>query len=338
MKRFLSLLLVFLLCLGLCACNNSDSVNTDADDEEVEENEDNDEEKKSEGKDSEDNDSDEKEEKPEKDEQNTKAEETTTQAPVKSGLDVVLAYAYDRDAHIVVKNVSDKPILSFTVAFICFDKNGLPLDDNYTKGNCSAVNLMPGEKGKVSFYESSEAAYVSATVSKITYQGNEEWENNNVDVWYDNVIKNFTVDAYNDAVALFAGDAKKAETNEYVSIDSTDKVYRNQYSTKDDFDFTITNISDKDIAGLNVLVLEYDENGYAVSTSPYNTYFKNDNKTGGTVNLVSGATDSFTDDLFFVAECKQYKCIVSYIEFTDGTSWENPYKYEWLFVNNKSFN
>lgn len=340
MKKFLSLLLVFLLCLGLCACNNSDSANTDADDEEVEENEDNDEEKKSEGKDSEDNDSDEKEEKPEKDEQNTKAEETTTQAPVKSGLDVVLAYTYDNDIKIVVENVSDKPILKFSVAFLGFDKNGLPTKDKYTTGNSSTANLMPGEKKLVSFYDSTGAEYVGATVSKITYQGDEEWErpDDNVTQWYETLKSRFSVESYNAGLSAMATEAVKAETNEFVTIDSTNKVDRNSYSDKDDFDFVLTNISDKDIVKVSVRVLEYDENGYPVSTSPYDTYCMNDYGTGGTVNLVSGETKTFTSSLFFAENCKQYKCVVQSIEFSDGEEWQNPYFYEWILVNNKSFN
>ena len=86
------------------------------------------------------------------------------------------------------------------------------------------------------------------------------------------------------------------------------------------------------------VVFQNYENGYAVSTYPYDTYCMNDYGTGGTVNLVSGATKTYTASLFFEGTCKQYKYVVQSVTFADGEEWQNPYFYEWIFVNNKTFN
>ena len=68
-------------------------------------------------------------------------------------------------------------------------------------------------------------------------------------------------------------------------------------------------------------------NGLPFSTKPYDRFAKNDRSVGGTVNLVSGSTNTYNSVLFFEPDCKNYKYVVQKIIFTDGTEWQNPYIY-----------
>ncbi len=324
MKKIIAFILALSICFAFCSCGGVDTDVPEKDGEIAEE-------KESENKNSDEADAND----------DTDNDEVTTlkkDAFVENhGVEVVASYVYDGDVYVVVKNITEKPVLSFTVAYLAFDKNGLPTESNYKRGTNSTANIMPGEKKIVSFYGNSTDAYASAIVTNITYSDDTTWEFDKVSDWYATIKKDFTVAAYNESLTKIAAEAIKAETNEYLSIDSTEKIHRNQFSTQDDFVFTLTNKSSKDIVKATIRVLEYDENGYAVSTSPYDTYCKNDNSTGGTINIAAGDTDEFSSNLFFEASCKQYKCIVQSVEFADGETWTNPYLYEWIITNNKTF-
>ena len=61
--------------------------------------------------------------------------------------------------------------------------------------------------------------------------------------------------------------------------------------------------------------------------SNYNMNTYNSINQKGTVNLVSGSTNTYNSVLFFEPDCKNYKYVVQKIIFTDGTEWQNPYIY-----------
>ncbi len=254
-----------------------------------------------------------------------------------SDMAVSFAYMNQRYTNIIVENTSDKVILDYKVAYIQFDKNGFSVSSNqYEGGSITAANLLPGDKEISSFY-GVNGKYVVATIVYIRYQGDETWEANNIEAWADNTIKNFTVDGYKESINALKDKAVLAETNEYVEIVSTEKYHDNQFSNKDDLSFTLKNISSNTIESATLCLLEYDENGLAIPTSPHNTYAKNDHVIGGTINLLSDTTNSFIKSLFFEPTCEKYKCIVKDIVFSDGTEWTNPYVYEWIFCNCDQF-
>ncbi len=166
-----------------------------------------------------------------------------------------------------------------------------------------------------------------ATVIYIKYQGSEEWKADNVELWANDVINTFSVDSCEESMNELKEKADLAEQNEYLQIVSTRKYHANQFSNNDDFDFTLKNSSDNTIETVTIHVLEYDENGLPFSTKPYDRFAKNDRSVGGTVNLVSGSTNTYNSVLFFEPDCKNYKYVVQKIIFTDGTEWQNPYIY-----------
>lgn len=250
-------------------------------------------------------------------------------------LDIATSFVYDDSAYFVVENISGKTIIDFEIIYRKYDANGLSIDNGYSRQKISSANMLAGEKDAVSAWESS-TAYVKGVISSITFDSGEKWSNPDAEIWA--ITRgNFSVEEYNAEIAAMAEEAKKAETAPYLTIVSTEKYNDNSYSSSDDFDFDIKNISGKTISKADFMVLEYDANGYAISTSSYNNYCKNSRTVSGTVNLSPDEQSGFTSDLFFSAECEQYKCIVSAVTFDDGTEWKNPYLYEWILVNSPKY-
>ena len=323
MKRFISLLLALVALFGLCSCGSSGS--------DKDKTKDTDKESSSDVKNDENKDNDKAGNLLDKEDEGLGDK----------GLKAVLAFAYDYDVNIVVKNTCDQAVLNFNVAYVCFDRNGLPTTagDEYEKGSASAANIMPGDKSLHSWYDSGESFYVVATVCGIDYQDGTTWEaeENSIKKWAKNTKKNFKIENYQADMNSLKAEAALAETNEYLELTSFSIEHGNQFSDKHDLHFTIKNISEKDITIARIFVLEYDDGGFPVSVSPYDTYCLNGHTTGGNVNLRPGESSSFTDDLFLSGPTENVKVIVSEVEFHDGTVWNNPYLYEWVVANNHSF-
>ena len=254
-------------------------------------------------------------------------------------LRIVAAFKYNGYLYVVAENAGEQPIINFDIAYINFDRNGFTTTTNgngYEGGSVNAANLMPGEKSIFRWY-SSDGEYTTATVIHVDYADGAQWNATNINYWVEETKSNFTVDQYNADVEALADEGQLAESNEYVSLDNYYLQHGNQFSTQHDLWFTITNKSEQAISIANVYVLEFDDNGFPVNVSPYDTYCMNGHSTGGTVNLAPGQTNSYSDDLFTSASTAQIKVIVTYLEFQDGTEWHNPYMYEWILTNHDEY-
>ncbi len=53
--------------------------------------------------------------------------------------------------------------------------------------------------------------------------------------------------------------------------------------------------------------------------------------------MAAAQSGSYSDTLFLQSTTTQIKTVISYIEFQDGTDWENPYLYEWVVSNNSAY-
>lgn len=252
-------------------------------------------------------------------------------------LKVIAAYIYDTDTSVIVENCGNKPIVKYTVAYMQFDRNGLLCKDGskeYTKGYDDSVNLMPGEKAHSTWW-GAKGMYATAAITKVEYADGTVWEASGLSSWVETQKNTFSVTDHNAKLSSLNEDAKKAENCNYASIDHYSIDHDNQFSTRKDFSFTLTNHTDKGILKINIFVLEFDKNGYPVSVSPYDTFCLNGHSTGGTVNVAAGTTDDFETTLFIFGSTTQVKFIIRNIEFSDGTVWENPWQYEWILLNNK---
>ena len=320
MKRLLSLLIVLVLILSLCGCNTQSpapgnstppsSSQTTA-----------------------------KPTTKPNTETNPSTTHPTTQPPAVfepcEDLIVVASYVYDRYTHIVVENVGEKPILEYTIAYMHFDRNGfLTTSDSrgYKKGSDDSANIMPGSRKHGSWY-CYDGEYVVATVSNIKYSDGSSWSASLLDLWATTAKEDFSVSNYKASIAAMASNAKLAEENEYAKITSFHIEHGNRFSNDHDLVFSIKNTSSQGILYLSVYVLQFDENGFPVSVSPYDSLCKNGRETGGTINLAKEKTGNYSNDLFIEPSTPQIKIIVKTIELQDGTRWENPYFYEWLLFN-----
>jgi len=254
---------------------------------------------------------------------------------------VVATFIYDNDTYIVVENTGEQAVLNYRVAYINYDKNGFVStndSDGYQRGKADTVNLMPGSKTISSWY-GAKGAYADAAVVGIDFADGSTWEATEaqIDAWASESNANFSIETQKEIISTLKETSTLAETNEYAALTDYTIKHENQFSSQHDFHFSIDNISGQGITRLNVFVLEYDENGFPVSVSPYDTYCANGHQTGGTVNLAVGQSGSYHDDLFLSPTTTQIKVIISYIEFQDGTDWTNPYVYEWIIGNNGNY-
>ena len=104
-----------------------------------------------------------------------------------------------------------------------------------------------------------------------------------------------------------------------------------------DFSFNLENLTDQGVLEADLYVLQYDKSGFPVSVSPYDTYCVNGRTAGGNTNLSIGESRAFSSGLFCEADTENCKAILTRIKLQDGTEWTNPYQYEWILVNNKSY-
>lgn len=255
-------------------------------------------------------------------------------------LEVITSFIYDDYTYVVVENVGDKAILNFKVAYINFDNNGFTTTTTsvgYEQGSDDTANLIPGTKTIARWYSGTSGKYAVAVVTGVDYADGSNWKASNINRWSDSARTSFSIEDYKNNIIMMKETAVLAETNEYASVTNYSIVHRNQFSTSCDFDFSIKNTSSQGITSINMFVLEFDENGFPVSVSPYDTYCINGHGTGGTINLAAEQNGDYTTDLFLDGATTQIKFIIFKIQFQDGTEWFNPYIYEWIIANNNAY-
>lgn len=254
-------------------------------------------------------------------------------------LKVKATFIYDDDTYILFENTGEQPILNCELVYINFDNNGFSTTDDpdgYVKCHVDTINLMPGEKAMYSWYGAT-GNYASAVVTGIDYADGTTWEMTGIDLWAKKAISEFSTENQKEMLSKMSETSPLAETNEYVNLIDYSIEHGNRYSEKHDLHISLENTSDQVITLIDFFVLEFDKNGFPVSVSPYDTFCINGHYTGVEGNINMHESGSFTADLFISPSTKQVKLIVSDIKFIDDTEWVNPYLYEWIIANNKSY-
>ena len=252
-------------------------------------------------------------------------------------LQIITAFVYDKNTHVVVKNVGEQAILNYRIAYINFDKNGFVAtrdSDGYKRGRADTVNIMPENKEVTKWY-GADGDYAVAAIVGVDYADGTSWEAENmqIDRWAETASKEFNVDTYKTSLAELKELGVLGETNEYAALTDFNLKHDNRFSDKQDFHFSIENKSEQGILNLHLFVLEFDENGFPVSVSPYDAFCINGRTTSGTINLAAGSSSSYSISLFAQGTTMKVKTIIAYLEFQDGTEWNNPYLYEWIIGN-----
>lgn len=234
---------------------------------------------------------------------------------------------------VAVRNTGEKAIRDYEIVYVLFDANGINIDVSISETifgtyAYSSANILPGDiygwdMGYFStFGDNRNVRYMEATVSRITYTDGSIWEAQGLTAWANETVKNFSVEAYKQKIENMESDSKNAENNPYV------QVIANRISTthsEDDLELVMKNISGKDITALSLYITQYDQNGYGVDG-----YIRKVVK-GHT--LSNGNTYSYSSSMFFSTSTKYQKVIVSSLEFSDGTVWNNPYAPQWSLYN-----
>lgn len=262
--------------------------------------------------------------------------ETKTFEP-NEDMQIITAFVYDKNTYVLVENVGEQAILNYRIAYINFDKNGFVTtrdSDGYKTGKADTVNIMPENKELTKWY-GADGDYAVAAIVGVDYADGTSWEAENVkiDRWAETASKEFSVDTYKTSLVKLKEQGTLGETNEYAALTDFGLKHDNRFSDKQDFHFSIENKSEQGILNLNLFILEFDENGFPVSVSPYDTYCINGHAISGTLNLAAGNSSSYSASLFAQGTTTKIKSIIAYLELQDGTEWINPYLYEWIIGN-----
>lgn len=256
-------------------------------------------------------------------------------------LKVIGAFVNDNYCVVAVENVSEKTVRDYDVAFVGFDAagNAIKLDNDkwYKTGIVDTANILPGNSyGLDSSFScfNDAVVYVEATVSSITFTDGTTWTADNIESWADDTTSAFSVDDYKAKVENMKAFSMQAETNPYVKIVAADKYDDNQFSSSDDLDITYKNIGTQDIRRIEAIVMEYDENGYAINVSPYSYVTINCRKISfDDANLVAGGSCCGNNTLLFEGNCERFKVLITELEFVDGTKWTNNNAFQWIVYN-----
>ena len=241
---------------------------------------------------------------------------------------------------VAVQNNSEKTIRDYNIAYIGYDASGnyieLSSGNIYAVGTVKSANILPSETYGLSIVSSGFSIpydgvkYIEATASSITFTDGSTWTASGIDSWANDKVKIFTVDNYNQSIENMKADSDAASKNPYMEIISTEK-YSDGHNLEI-FNIDVKNISNKNISKFEFLMLEYDQNGYAIA-SLENFVTRNCVRFIVPENVAPGEKIGLKYDLFFPENVKKFAVIIYEIEFSDGSVWTNPYTFHWLLYN-----
>lgn len=230
---------------------------------------------------------------------------------------VASSYMVNGTAKFIISLSDGADVKDVGVACMYFDENGKLLSE-YETISCS----VSGEK-RTSWETSAPAncLYVVATVAYTIDSSIQKVECKGLDTWAKETEENFTVAGHKKQMEAWAQEGAKAETCEYVKIDSltvTDGV----------LEVGLTNLKTQDFPQVHVYLLLYDENGYPIDgggkTCP-------NCKLVNLPNLRSEETATYTYTV--PAGTVSAKCIISAVKNDEATLWSNEHQFDWLYSN-----
>lgn len=237
----------------------------------------------------------------------------------------------------IIKNNSEKVIKNLTIKVLPFDRNGYPIGDTIDGvASCEykSVNLLSGEQKILEVLPvlvgvPYECQYIEGAISYIEYMDGSIWESNSIEAWAKDNKTSFDIEAWKAKIENMKEHADKAiSENNYMTI-ATQCTMKNGhvYVT---FSSDIKDIGNQAITAFTILMLCYDENGFPVETEcgtlARNSYsFPLSGNSGKSNAHGTGNLDFY----LFGKDVKAMKSIISEIEFSDGTVWENPFAPYW---------
>ena len=240
----------------------------------------------------------------------------------------------------LVKNKGQKTVQDFTLSYIGFDASGnnisLGREGDYDSFTFRTANVIPdGLYGMDTYVRiKSDVKYIIAVVSDITYKDGSTWSMGGLDTWAKDEAAKFSVEAQKRYIEGLKDISDEAERNPYLEITASKKYHDNMFSSSDDFAIEIKNIGDKAVRKINLVLMEYDQNGYSVDVSPYESCTINSRQIQiSDANLNFGQSDQWIWNLLFEPSCSNYVVNVSEIEFIDGTTWINEKILHWIVYN-----
>lgn len=252
-----------------------------------------------------------------------------------------------------VKNCSDDTIIDYSIAYVGFDINGNVTDANtggnkYGEEKMTMANILPdgvhgladGMTEGIYVGDDNAVRYVKSVVSYIKFKSGEEWKIDNLDAWVEDTINNFSVEEQKNYSQTLKADAEQAMVNPYLSVTNINASRsQNSYIDALDLGCTFVNIGDKAISSFALIVLEY-ENGNKGVTLPNQTWqwnyqyiTNNSHRIDAEIQLSPQQEFEAVAESALVSYCTDYLIIVEYIEFEDGSVWNNDCALQFMMYN-----
>ena len=133
---------------------------------------------------------------------------------------------YDNYGYFTVKNVGDKVIKDFTVAYIGFDSNGNNIkvgydEDIFEKVKFETANIIPGSvyglDSTIYIYDDN-ISYFDIAIESITYKDGEKWEMKGIENWANKSANSFDINSIKETKENLKTKALLAEKNDYLKI------------------------------------------------------------------------------------------------------------------------
>lgn len=234
-----------------------------------------------------------------------------------------------------LKNNTDKPITNMKVAIMCFDENFLPTTEKPIEKEFSP-NLMGNESNTYSDAQIGQDAdfetngdYFVGVITYVKFRDGSDWTAENLDIWTDDVYKNFDLDDWLKIRETLKEDAKKAEKNEYLDNVTGIYIFDPDWDYKDKYAISWNhpdNLSADNIIEYNINVIYYDKNGKYLN-------YQSARVTEDYFNDSVGHFGTYTEDGITPENVGYTKNIIYSITFKDGTVWLNPYSTAWKYYN-----
>jgi hypothetical protein len=234
-------------------------------------------------------------------------------------------------ARVIVDNITQTPITSYELELVYFSEKGAPLEEHGTY--TVQCNLPAGGEVGLNKYVGGNGGgkYITPVIKSVTYGDGTGWVNDNAALELAVKATSFDIPAFEQTMQKDGDKVQMAAQNPYLKINNMTEASTDEISGRHDLKLVVTNTSDKTITGVEVAVAELDRDNKAVDASPQSYVSKNVRlATCKDIALTKGESKSLASTSFLETDCYRINAVVTAVEFSDGTRWDNPYALNWL--------
>lgn len=246
-------------------------------------------------------------------------EDSPTAYSPNTDAEVTVAYIYNGIANIATRILNDQPLKSITLTCVYYDITGKQIDTR------RLAQCQISDNNKIHLWQIScpeTAVYIDCVVYETCRADDTIFTAKGIEIWENDTVSAFRIDTYQDLLdRKLSEPATAAESTPYASI---------TLLSWNDSEITVSlqDLKDHKIDAVYLFALWFDKDG-----EPLNTGVCNYCQNGELMLAKIDSPDAHTYIFDAPEEAAGVKLIVQSVAFKDGTSWINPYCYEWIVYN-----